>query len=168
MLHGSLSNPVSPCPYLRQVGKVRLIAQKVINTVYQNLTAGQVGVEQIEQHCLYPDGDWWCLEPTHLKLCAGRHVSPSIIKHTIPALPNAVLLASRKGDKNKDAPRDLKYASGVCIDPGKTTEQAHAAVANRSAICSMSSPTSPTSPMPDSTGTAEPPVVSIASCAPNT
>ena len=102
-----------------QVGVVRLIAQKTIYVAYHDVDACDIGSVQVQQDCLYPDENWWCLEPTHLVRCEKKHVSPKVIKHPLPGAAHAVLSLLRKGERGETASRPSKKghkASASALD----------------------------------------------------
>ena len=74
-----------------KVGKSRMVAQKAVYLAYHGISPSEINPrQQIRQQCLYSDGSWWCLEPTHLAMLK-THASPIVIKHDLPGPPHAIL-----------------------------------------------------------------------------
>ena len=75
------------------------LRHQALYLAYRRLPLVDVEPVQIRQTCTYPDGSWWCLEPTHLDRTVLKRVSPFIIKHPIPGEPNALLPNGKEGQK---------------------------------------------------------------------
>ena len=69
---------------------------QAIYLAYHNVPAGEVDATQIQQNCCYPDGSWWCIEPSHLERTQKNHVSPNVVKHAIPTAADAELPLLRR------------------------------------------------------------------------
>lgn len=89
----------SKSKYQVQTGPIRMVAQKALYLAYHRFPLVDVEPVQIRQTCTYPDGTWWCLEPTHLDRTVLKRVSPFIIKHPIPEQANALLPNGKVGQK---------------------------------------------------------------------
>lgn len=112
----------SKSQYQVQVGIVRMIVQKAVFLAYNQLPAEAVNESGlIQQSCLYPDANWWCLEPTHLFRSEAMFVSPNIVKHPIPAEPHAILPVLRES-KSKAAKTVIKKQKSPPMQPKLKTE----------------------------------------------
>ena len=98
-----------------QVGPIRMVAQKVIYLAYHRVPAAEADSTQIQQNCCYPDGSWWCTEPSHLERTLKNHVSPNVVKHVIPRAADAelpLLRRAREITKRGDAAVVKRTAAG--------------------------------------------------------
>lgn len=111
--------------YQVQAGNIRMVAQKAIYLGYHKVPSSNIGGAQIQQECLYPDGSWWCLEPTHLAKTEKKHVSPNVVKHCIPSSPHAMLplLRKAKADQPSSANGGKKTQSKVMKSSKNSTRR---------------------------------------------